>query len=271
MVNDSDVTGQDFVGTHVSSILGRVTDSSTGMGIAGVFITLSGSGSIATDVNGIYSFTNIPNGSYTIAPSPSSYTFSPQNITVTVNDADITGQDFVGTHVSSILGRVTEPSTIMGIAGVTMTLSGSGSGSITTDVNGIYSFTNIPNGSYTITPSKTGYSFLPQSITVTMDNFDMTGQDFVGTSQNWHWRNPLPQGNTLAGVTYGNGTFVAVGFPGVILTSPDGVMWTSRDSGTFSSLSGVTYCGRRSKRTGNGGTESVADGASLKIAVRINE
>ncbi len=30
-------------------------------------------------------------------------------------------------------------------------------------------------------------------------------------------------------------------------------------------------CGRRSKRTGNGGTESVADGASLKIAVRINE
>jgi flavin reductase (DIM6/NTAB) family NADH-FMN oxidoreductase RutF len=27
------------------------------------------------------------------------------------------------------------------------------------------------------------------------------------------------------------------------------------------------YCGRRRKRTGNGGTESVADGTGLKIAV----
>ncbi len=37
---------------------------------------------------------------------------------------------------------------------------------------------------------------------------------------NWHWRNPLPQGNTLNCVSYGNGTFVAVGeFGGPIIQS----------------------------------------------------
>jgi hypothetical protein len=38
--------------------------------------------------------------------------------------------------------------------------------------------------------------------------------------------------NDLYGVTYGNGTFVAVGEGGTILTSPDGVTWTQRTSGT---------------------------------------
>ena len=58
---------------------------------------------------------------------------------------------------------------------------------------------------------------------------------------NWHWRNPLPQGNNLTGVTFGNGIFVAVGFGGTILTSPDSVTWTTRVSGTITNLSGVTY------------------------------
>jgi hypothetical protein len=38
--------------------------------------------------------------------------------------------------------------------------------------------------------------------------------------------------NWLNGVTYGNGLFVAVGEDGTILTSPDGVTWTQRTSGT---------------------------------------
>ena len=58
---------------------------------------------------------------------------------------------------------------------------------------------------------------------------------------NWHLRNPLPQGNNLSGVAYGNGTFVAVGDSGTILTSPDGVTWTIRTSGTDSDLFAATY------------------------------
>jgi hypothetical protein len=38
--------------------------------------------------------------------------------------------------------------------------------------------------------------------------------------------------NDLERATYGNGLFVAVGEGGTILTSPDGVNWTKRASGT---------------------------------------
>ncbi len=58
---------------------------------------------------------------------------------------------------------------------------------------------------------------------------------------NWHWRNPLPQGNTLEAIAYGNGAFVAVGDYDTILTSPDGVTWTETSSGTAKNLIGVTY------------------------------
>jgi len=47
--------------------------------------------------------------------------------------------------------------------------------------------------------------------------------------------------NALNGVTYGNGTFVAVGEVGTILTSTDGVTWDTKTSGTTQGLEGVTY------------------------------
>lgn len=41
----------------------------------------------------------------------------------------------------------------------------------------------------------------------------------------WHWRNPLPQGNTLNATAYGAQTYVAVGDAGAIIISPDGTNW----------------------------------------------
>jgi trimeric autotransporter adhesin len=43
---------------------------------------------------------------------------------------------------------------------------------------------------------------------------------------NWIWRNPLPSGNNISCITYGNDQFVAVGDYGTIMTSRDGVVWT---------------------------------------------
>src|SRR2546426_1054068 len=48
----------------------------------------------------------------------------------------------------------------------------------------------------------------------------------------WLWRNPLPTGNYVNGIAYGNGQFVAVGNLGTILTSTDGTNWVLRESGT---------------------------------------
>ena len=47
--------------------------------------------------------------------------------------------------------------------------------------------------------------------------------------------------NGLVGITFGNNLFVTNGFSGTILTSPDGITWTSRTSGTTNELQGSTY------------------------------
>ena len=57
----------------------------------------------------------------------------------------------------------------------------------------------------------------------------------------WLWRNPLPQGDNIWTVAYGNGIFVAAGYRGAVLTSTDGITWTARDSGTDYGISGIAY------------------------------
>ena len=54
---------------------------------------------------------------------------------------------------------------------------------------------------------------------------------------NWHWRNPLPQGNTLFGTAYGNGVYVAVGEAGTILNFSIGIA----HSGIIEALRAVAY------------------------------
>jgi len=71
----------------------------------------------------------------------------------------------------------------------------------------------------------------------------------------WQWRNPLPQGNSLRGITYGNGIFVAVGAQGTILASTDGTNWTIRSSGVTTSLNKITY--------GNGTFIAVGDSGTI--------
>ena len=65
------------------------------------------------------------------------------------------------------------------LAGVTIMLSGSGSGSAATDSSGAYSFSGLPNGSYTLTPSKTGYTFSPSSISVSVSGANIAAKNFT--------------------------------------------------------------------------------------------
>lgn len=57
---------------------------------------------------------------------------------------------------------------------------------------------------------------------------------------NWHWRNPLPQGSSLYGIAYGNNMFVAVG-SGTIMTSVDGTNWSVRDTDPPAQLNAITF------------------------------
>ena len=70
---------------------------------------------------------------------------------------------------------------------------------------------------------------------------------------NWHMLNPLPQGNTLNGVTYGNGIFVAVGQLGTIMTSYNGLEWQISTSGVDNNLSAVAFGNGKFITVGNEG------------------
>lgn len=100
-VNGSNLIGQDFTAAPVATtftISGRVTNGG-GAGLSGVVVS-TGSASATTNGNGDYSIANLANGTYTLTPSLSGYTFTPASRSVTVNGANVGGQDFSGTVAS---------------------------------------------------------------------------------------------------------------------------------------------------------------------------
>ena len=150
-------------------------------------MTLNGesSGTTTTDASGNYSFTGLANGSYTVTPSITGYTFTPVSQAVTVNSANSTANDFTATANSgstySISGTITK-SGGGALAGVIITLSGAGSGTATTDESGNYTLSGLANGSYTITPSLSGYTFSPAIKAVTVNGANVTAINFTATA-----------------------------------------------------------------------------------------
>ena len=59
--------------------------------------------------------------------------------------------------------------------------------------------------------------------------------------------------NNLQGITYGNGLFVVVGASGNILTSSDGITWTSRTSGTSAQIRKIIWVNNLFITVGNSG------------------
>jgi hypothetical protein len=147
---------------------------------SGVTLTLSGSGSgtVVSDSSGQYSFANLSNGTYTVTPSLSGYTFSPASSPVTIADAEVTSINFTATKTYGISG------TISGAvkSGVSLTLSGAAAATTTSASSGTYSFAGLSNGVYTVTPAATGYAFSPASTTTNISGADVTRINFTSTS-----------------------------------------------------------------------------------------
>ena len=185
-VTGADVTGQDFTGILITySISGAVKDSFSGKGIAGVTIALTGADkniTTTTDKKGNYSFSSLGNGSYTVTPGKTGYTFSPESRAVTVKGADVIERDFTGIPMTySISGTVRDEFSGSGWTGVPVILSGGHKGTISTstDKDGNYTFTGLPNGLYLITPSDRGSIFSPRDRAVKVKDADVTGEDFI--------------------------------------------------------------------------------------------
>ena len=229
-VSGANLTGVNFTGQSVAttwSISGTISPSAAG---SGATVTLSGTASATTMANtsGNYSFTGLQNGSYTVTPSNSGYTFTPQN--VTVSGANLTGVNFTGQSVAttwSISGTIS-PSAAG--SGATVTLSGTASATTMANTSGNYSFTGLQNGSYTVTPSNSGYTFTPQNVTVSGAN--LTGVNFTGQSTATTW--------SISGTISPS---AADGTTTVTLTGPVTATTTANASGnyTFTGLANGIY------------------------------
>jgi len=67
-------------------------------------------------------------------------------------------------------------------ADVTINLTGTTTASTTTSSGGAFSFTGLVNGSYALTPVKTGYTFTPSSLPVTINGANVTGSNFTAAT-----------------------------------------------------------------------------------------
>lgn len=156
-----------------------VSWSTTGtVGNVKIELSTNGGGSWTTLVS---STANDGSQSVTVPDSPSTQC----RIRVSETDgspSDTSNADF------TISGLPVETYTISGIisgdvqGGVTLTLSGDATDSTVSAGDGTYSFSELPNGTYTITPGLAGYSFTPNSRTVTVSDANVVGLDFAATA-----------------------------------------------------------------------------------------
>lgn len=76
----------------------------------------------------------------------------------------------------------------------------------------------------------------------------LSGTTVAVSADGKNWSNQscnLPTNTTWQGVAYGNGRFVAVASTGEAAYSTDGLIWTVRSTGTYSSINAIVYTGTR--------------------------
>ncbi|HAW49772.1 TPA: hypothetical protein DCX16_02320 [bacterium] len=159
--------------------------------VEGVALNLIGPiTAIATSTrDGLFRFTDIPSGTYTIIPSKEGFFFDPQSREYSFLRKDEYCCDFYIFHFQpyKIKGEIKD-SFGNPIQGVTVKLSGNRTLTVRTNGSGTYEFTGIPQGSYTVTPSLSGGLFLPKersyfSLKTTQENCNFIG--YKTTSHIW--------------------------------------------------------------------------------------
>jgi fibronectin type 3 domain-containing protein len=111
--------------------------------------------------------------------------FSPSIQAVTVNGANVTGQNFTATAnpTFSISGTITPTA---GGSGATVVLSGAAAATMVTNSSGNYSFTGLSNGTYAVTPSNAGFTFNPATQNVILNAANATGVNFTAVAAQTH-------------------------------------------------------------------------------------
>jgi hypothetical protein len=160
-----------FVGTAIPNV--SVAISPVPAGVPSPLLTNSA---------GYFTFTNVPDGSYTVTPTLVGATFTPPSKNPTVSGANVTGQNFIAHTGHNITGRI---ATSSGAAIANVSVALSPATGVTTPVltnsAGYYTLYDVPDGNYTVTPTKAGLTFTPPNKMVNINGADVSGQNFTGS------------------------------------------------------------------------------------------
>jgi hypothetical protein len=219
-------------GTGVTTFTVSGTISGTGGNAATVTLT-SGTTTVATTTAspaGAYSFSNVANGSYTVTPTKTGFTFTPTSQAATVNGANVTVAAF-----SSAAQTFTVSGTISGTGGnaatVTLTSGTTTVATVTSTATGAYTFSGVANGSYTVTPTNAGFTFTPTSQAVIVNGANVTVPAFASTAPTFTVSGTISgAGGNAATVTLTSGT-----------TTVATVTSTAAGAYTFSSVVNGSY------------------------------
>ncbi len=171
------ISGAHDLAANFTSAVPTFSVSGTVAGAPGVSVTLSGTAVQTTiaDASGNFSFSAVPNGTYTVTPSGAGFAITPSNQTITVNGAAVGNVNF--TAVQTLF---TISGTVMGGAGTTVALSGNSGSSVVADSAGNYTFMGLTVGRYTVTPVTTsGIVFNPGTVTVVLNGANASGVSFT--------------------------------------------------------------------------------------------
>jgi len=179
-LTDSGGEKKDDTGETLSYTVTGQIETSTGEGISGVSVKLNGGSTNLTVTNetnnsGSYSIINVPNGTYSVTPTKTGYTFTPSTQQVTVSGKNITISKFTGA-TGSVTGEYDmtgvvrdEKSAPMEFVLVTLqdTKDDLNFMAIYTNENGAYSFDNLTASTYILSFSYDEYEFPTKNITFT--------------------------------------------------------------------------------------------------------
>jgi len=155
-------------GVVTGSIIGTVTDSTTGTALEGAAVSVDTGQSANTDSNGHYTLAGVPVGDRTVTVSATGYVTQQSPAVVTENNDTVV--DFALDVESSsggtgaIKGKVTDAQTGAKLAGVLVeTDTGQ---SATSNPGARYSISDVPEGNRTVTASKAGYVTASQEVSL---------------------------------------------------------------------------------------------------------
>ena len=176
----ADIPNQNYTATPVFTISGKITLADQ---TPVSDVVLQGlPGDPATDVNGQYSAVVTEAWTGTVTPVKAGHRFTPDNRTYTAVTSDQTDQDYTATPQFTISGTITtssENSALVDGANLAdVTLNGFPD-TVVTDQAGYYEAIVDAGWQGTVIPEKTGYEFVPASITYPPVTGNLELQDYT--------------------------------------------------------------------------------------------